>query len=367
MHITRLRIAHYRNHTSVDWSPHPVLNCIVGSNGVGKTNLLDSIHQLCLAKSHLTAFEQETIQLGADFYRILGDIDLPDGKLQVVVKQQAGKRKVIEYDGSPLPGLTGHVGKLPVIIIAPDDTALIKEASAERRRFLDIALCQISMAYLKHVQVYNKVLEQRNAVLKSQGRPSDIEALVGVYDRQMAEPAYFIYEARKAFTAQIADAFSLIYQNLIAERETVSLQYSSVFDKSPDWLSVQKAAFSKDLALQRSTIGIHRDDVLFFMDGRPLKRFSSQGQLKSFVIALKLAQYEALGVSQKPVLLLDDIFDKLDTQRITNLLDYLTQNSFGQIFITDTDTKRALWIGQRLQIAIGHVMIDETGDLNVIS
>lgn len=310
---------------------------------MGKTNLLDAVHYLCLCKSHTGQPDKNLIRHGESFFRIEGIFENDEGGTEkIVAKLLAGKRKEIERNGTPFTKLTDYIGKFPVVMIAPDDVSLVQEGSEERRRFLDNTLSQISSDYLYNLLIYNSVLKQRNALLKSFAEerrfdPTLLEAL----DHQLPAPAQVLFERRAAFVQAFEPLFNTLYQEISGRRETVRVAYQSdLLNGSLEELL--PAALEKDRILQRSTAGPHRDDLELYMDGQALKKFASQGQLKSFLLAMRLAQYEVLrsekGVS--PLLLLDDIFDKLDEQRVRQLVALLISRSFGQIFITDTQRTR---------------------------
>lgn len=342
--IKQLKVTHFKNyeHEQFEFSPH--FNCLVGRNGMGKTNLLDAIYYLCMGKSYFIPNDRHLKQHGADFFRLEGLFERQDHEERIVVKVIPQKRKEVERNGVAYQRLSDHVGLLPVVIIIPDDTLLATEGSEERRRFLDNTISQFDPAYLRHLIQYNKVVRQRNAALRQMAanggyRPSLIE----VYDQQMIEPATYVYEQRRVFVTQFNPLLQDMYARISAEAEEASCRYRSHLDQQEASLvDLLAQAREKDRILQRTTVGIHRDDLIFRLDGHPLKRFASQGQLKSYILALKLGQYELMRLhkNQLPLLLLDDIFDKLDQQRVDQLLSLLAEGDYGQIFITDTDERR---------------------------
>ena len=262
--------------------------------------------------------------------------------IKIVAKYQAGQRKEIERNGNVYDRLVDYIGQFPVVMIAPDDVSLVQEGSEERRRFLDATLSQISPDYLQNLLIYNALLKQRNALLKifaDQKRFDPI--LLESLDRQMPTPAQAIFEERKRFATVFQPLFLEYYAIISGSREVVEVHYDSDLEKG-DFAELMQQALEKDRFLQRSTVGPHRDDLSLFMDGQAVKKFASQGQLKSFLLALRLAQYEVLRREKNipPILLLDDIFDKLDTQRVRQLVALLIGRDFGQIFITDTQRER---------------------------
>ena len=335
-------LANFKNYAHQRIECSPGLTCFIGRNGMGKTNLLDAIYYLCMGKSYFNMPDSLAVNHGAGFFRLEGHF-VKEGKTErIVAKVIPRKKKELERNGTPYRRLSEHVGLLPVVMIAPDDTNLINEGSETRRRFLDNTLSQFDNHYLQQLITYGKVLQQRNALLKQFGENGGYNsALVEAYDRQMAGPAQAIYSRRKEFMAPFRQLLRQLYRDISGEAEEVDCQYVSKMEQAPIGVLLREAA-EKDRVLQRTTAGPHKDDLEFTIGGYPLKRFASQGQLKSFVLALKLAQYRQLmeKKSVPPILLLDDIFDKLDHDRANHLLSLLMQGDFGQVFVTDTDEER---------------------------
>ena len=343
MPLERIILTNFKNYAYQQLDCSPQLNGFVGLNGMGKTNLLDAIYYLCMTKSHFTNSDRYVVQHEAEFFRLEGIFSIDGQQERIVVKVQPGKKKQIERNDRPYERFTDHVGFLPVVLMAPDDTRLALEGSEERRRLLDNTLSQLDAHYLQHLLLYNRLLKQRNAYLKNaDGRQPFRPALLATYDRQMEEPAAAIYARRMAFAEKYRPLFQTYYGAISGERETVDLEFRSQLSAGGSLAELLATVREKDRLLQRSTLGCHRDDLAFFIEGAPLKRFASQGQLKSFVLALKLAQYELLRQEKNtpPLLLLDDIFDKLDEERVRHLLALIIQRDFGQVFITDTHADR---------------------------
>jgi DNA replication and repair protein RecF len=349
LYLDKLILTNFKNYASQSLNFSARLNCFVGLNGMGKTNLLDAIYYLCLCKSNFLGSDVDVVLRGGDFMRLEGDF-IKNGRLEkIVAKVQPRKKKIIERNGVSYAGLSDHIGFLPVVFFAPDDTLLAKEGSEERRRFLDMALSQIDNQYLTNLIFYNKILEQRNAHLKKQGGAEGLdEKLIAIYDTQLLIPARYIHEKRKDFTVLLTPIFNELYKKIADAHEEVGIQYESQL-LTNDLKDLLLKYREKDRILQRTTSGIHRDDLVFTMDEKPLKKFGSQGQLKSFILALKLAQHEILAQNflletgekkDMPILLLDDIFDKLDEKRVENLLQLLVNQPYGQIFMTDTHKER---------------------------
>ncbi len=309
---------------------------------MGKTNLLDSIYYLCMCKSSTSLNDRNVMQKGADFFRLEGHFVLNKKKQKVVAKVIPGKKKEFELGDVPYKKLLEHIGLFPVVMIIPDDTELAKEGSEVRRKFMDNTLSQSDVKYLESLLAYNRILKQRNAALKqfAQTRSFD-EALIRTFDDQLIAPAQYISTSRADFIKEFSPVFENYYKVISGEQETVRCDYKSqLIDQ--DFAQLLEMANEKDRILQRTTVGVHKDDLRFFIDEFPLKRFASQGQLKSFVLAMKLAQYDFLKQlkNKHPLLLLDDIFDKLDRDRVEQLMKLLVDGDFGQVFITDTHEKR---------------------------
>jgi DNA replication and repair protein RecF len=453
LHLDTIKLTNFKNYESANLTFSPQLNAFVGLNGTGKTNLLDAIYYVCMCKSYFLPLDSDVILRGTDFLRVDAVFQKEGKRERIVAKSQSKKRKIFERNDVAYAALSDHIGLLPVVMIAPDDTDLIKEGSEERRRFVDNALSQLDNLYLRHLMFYNKIVEQRNAALKKWGEndpknaekhvytegfsPSNWQQLIETYDQQLVPSANYIFEKRQAFIVDFEPIFNFFYKKITDERETVSIVYESqlLTDNFPNLLHRHR---EKDRYLQRTSAGIHKDNLSFEMNGKPIRKFGSQGQLKSFVIALKLAQYHILRIKneklkisldtelssekvatdlvlrndlaadsaldledkvaietaenveksvvktphlelnnelhndaelelrtqleirseqnkpvelrEKPLLLLDDIFDKLDEQRVQNLLQLIVNQDFGQIFITDTHLERVEKLGIDLGI-----------------
>ncbi len=342
MHLQELKLTNFKNYEfqSLVFSPH--LNLLTGLNGMGKTNLLDAVYYLCMGKSHFQGTDRNVVRQGEEFFRLEGTFFLEEKKEKIVAKVVPGNLKTFERNDNAYPRISDHVGLLPVVFMAPDDTSLALEGSEERRRFLDNTLCQLDHRYLEELVAYNRVLEKRNAQLKRFSERNNFNpALLEAFDRQLVAPAAFIQEKRQRFIETFQPIFNEFYALICDGVEPVDCRYRSQL-KDSDFLTLLRESVEKDCILQRTTTGIHKDDLIFQLKGMSLKRFASQGQLKSFVLALKLAQFECLQRQrgEQPILLLDDLFDKLDDRRVGQLVELLVRGNFGQVFITDTHTKR---------------------------
>jgi len=341
VHLESLLVTHFKNyaHHCIELSPR--LNGLVGPNGTGKTNLLEAVHVLCLTRSHRGLSDRYLVQRGADFYRIEGLFRRNDAPERIAVKYD-GRRKEVVRDGVPYERLTDYIGRFPVVMISPDDIALVREGSEERRRLMDVTLCQLSPNYLHQLTVYTSLLKQRNALLKAFAEQRRFDALLlDAFDRQMAASAVVLWQERRSFAQSLSPIFQSIYAEIAGPAEAAALHLEPG-NSSNDFLAELAAYRERDRALQRTTVGPHRDDLELTLDGQPVKKYASQGQMKSFLLALRLSQYEILRQEKHlpPLLLLDDIFDKLDERRVQRLIDLLWRRNFGQIFITDTHRPR---------------------------
>lgn len=344
MFLSKLALLHFKNHEQRTVSFSKKVNCFIGNNGAGKTNLLDAIYYLCLTKSYFSSTDVQNILFGKDFFRLEGNLTTPLGAFHVVYKLLGGRKKELFVNDVTVPKLSAHIGHFPAVMIAPDDNQLVLGSSEERRRFIDATISQVNIQYLEWLILYNKFLAQRNATLKdfAEKKRTDMDLLES-YNVQLHTLGTKIYEARQTVVEQLQPIFNYYYSELSLEREQVSFQYvSQLTDKPLDILLEE--TLQKDLLLQRTECGIHRDDLDFFIGNNKLKRFGSQGQQKSFIISLKLAQHQFISKAKgfHPLLLIDDIFDKLDNDRSRQLLHIILSDNFGQVFITDTDEQHIL-------------------------
>lgn len=341
MHLRSLKLTEFKNYAQRALELSPQLNCFVGLNGTGKTNLLDAVHVLCLTRNHRSLPDKHLVRHGAAFYRVEGVFE-HDGEQDKVVVKFNGQRKEIERNGTAYSRLTDYIGRFPVVMIAPDDIALVQDGSEERRRFLDATLSQIYPEYLQNLVLYNGLLKQRNALLKAFAEQRRFDpALLEALDQQMPAPAAVLAQKRRVFVEAFVPVFQDIYTAISEGREQVAVTLEPGSDPD-DLAAVLIANRDRDRALERTSAGPHRDDLALSLHGHPAKKYASQGQLKSFLLALRLAQYEVLRREKdiSPLLLLDDIFDKLDEQRVRQLVGLLHHRNFGQIFITDTQRSR---------------------------
>jgi DNA replication and repair protein RecF len=341
VHLNQLQLTNFKNYYTAKFSFSPQLNFITGNNGAGKTTVLDAIHYLCLGKSYFHNSDANSIVHGEKFFRVSGDFGKEE-KINITSVYQLGGKKELTKNEVMYPRMIDHVGLLAVVMITPDDQLLIDEGSEERRKFIDNTISQIDHSYLEILVAYNKVLQQRNAALKKFGETRTVDHhLLDSYNAQLAASGKAIFNFRERHFKNMIPLLEKKYEMLADNIEKVTASYNSVC-RTEDLAAALKKSTAKDIATQRTNEGIHKDDFDFFLNHKSLKKFGSQGQKKSFLMAIKFAQFEIISIekNQKPILLLDDLFDKLDKKRSQNILEVISENGFGQVFITDTNEKR---------------------------
>lgn len=337
--LKKIAIQDFRNIVFQELSFSPNINCVSGNNGVGKTNLMDAVWYLSMTKSAITPSDKFNFRHGTEAFAISGTYDMGGGPLtRFSVQVDSKGEKKIRRDDKPYSRVADHIGVLPIVMVSPSDTSLVSESGDDRRRFVNSVLSQMDREYLSAIQQYNRLLFQRNRMLKD--GVSD-ESLLSVFDERMDGFAAVVSSARERFVADLQPIVSERYATLSGGRETVSITYQSDLRKG-SLVDLLKANREKDKILGYTTSGPQRDDFIFKMDGYPIRRCGSQGQQKSFLVSLKFAQYEIMKSRYgfPPALLLDDVFDKLDMGRIGNLLGMVAGNDYGQIFITDSNKVR---------------------------
>lgn len=331
---------------------------ICGNNGVGKTNLLDAIYYLSFTKSYFTRADQQNVSKGSAGFRIEGHFERDGSLTDVVCVLRENGKKEFSAGGEPYDKFSAHIGRFPAVIIAPDDVQIISGGSEERRRLLDALLSQLDSVYLQSLIEYNKVLQQRNSYLKSltDNRIQD-KSLLDVYDGQLLRPGNYIFEKRRDFLGQFLPAVSAFYERIAGVSEPLAFEYESQLLES-GFAQLLHRYRERDLYAQRTHAGVHKDDIDIRFSGQSFKSMASQGQRKSLLFALKLAEYETLKQYKgfPPILLLDDIFEKLDEQRLHNLLDKVCLEDRGQIFITDTHAGRIR--GELDKLGVSYQIID---------
>ena len=344
--LKKIVVQDFRNIAFQELSFSPNVNCISGNNGEGKTNLLDAIYYLSMTKSAFPAPDRYNWRFGTEGFTIGGTYLMDNGlESRFSIRVGEGEKKLVR-DEKPCTRISEHIGVLPVVMVSPGDIALVSESGEERRRFVNGVLSQMDRGYLAAVQTYNRLLAQRNKMLKDGN--VDWE-LMDVFDARMAAAAQPAFEARKRFAEELHPVIQSYYKLISGGSEEVSVEYRSDLAKAP-LEELLKAGRDRDQVLRFTGSGIQRDDFLFTLDGHPIRRCGSQGQQKSFLVSLKFAQYEIMreGYGYAPILLLDDVFDKLDMNRIGNLIGMVAGSGFGQIFITDCNKVRLSGIVDRI-------------------
>ena len=338
MILQKLSILNYKNIKAAELDLSPGLNCLVGPNGAGKTNAIDAVHYLSFCRSALCAVDSQVMRHGEDFFMLEGRYQTDGGEpLSVYCGMKRGTKKHFKRDGKEYRRLSEHIGLVPLVSVSPADSLLIDGGSEERRRLMDIVISQYDRAYLDALARYSKALAQRNAMLRAEAEPDP--ELIGILEEQMAVEGEAIFARREAFVEELVPAFQHYYSVISSGRESVGIAYESHCRRGP-LLDVIRRDRAKDRAVGYSLHGIHRDDLAFTLGGHPMKREGSQGQGKTFVVALKLAQFGFLSRTASrttPLLLLDDVFDKLDAARVERIVALVSGEGFGQIFMTDTN------------------------------
>ena len=347
--LNKIVVQDFRNIVFQELSFSPNINCISGNNGEGKTNLMDAVWYLSMTKSAFSTSDRFNFRHGTDSFAIAGMYRMgpvgersrttaqgPEVRFSVQVDSRGEKK--VRRDDKPYSRISEHIGVLPIVMVSPSDISLVSESGDDRRRFVNSVLSQMDREYLAAMQQYNRLLSQRNRMLKD---GTCDESLLDIFDSRMDEYASVIFKAREAFIKDLVPVVSEYYKNLSGGRETVSINYQSDLRKGSLY-DILRESRGKDLALTYTTAGVQRDDFIFKMDGYPIRRCGSQGQQKSFLVSLKFAQYEIMKrrYGFPPIMLLDDVFDKLDMGRIANLLGMVAGSDFGQIFITDSNKVR---------------------------
>lgn len=347
MRLKKLLLINFKNLLQTEIAFSDGINCFVGDNGAGKTNILDAVYYLSMSKSAFTMTDGQSIMHGEDFFVAEGSYVADDEHIESVNCSFSRKGgKVLKRNGKEYERLSDHVGNFPVVIVSPQDSELITDAAEERRRYLNAFISQLDRAYMVALMRYNAVLAERNKFLKT----SSDEQMLQIYDMQLSEHAAKVYERRREIIERMRPLVEVYYRVLSDDREQVEISYRSELEQMP-MRDILIRSRERDIVNQFTTSGIHRDDIIFRIGGYPLRKYGSQGQQKSFLIALKMAQYCLITqtTGEKPILLLDDLFDKLDMGRVAKLLELVSQTDFGQICITDCNKVRLDSILNRAQ------------------
>ncbi len=358
MYLEHISLINFKNIEQVQLDFTRGVNGLVGDNGSGKSNTLDAIYFLSMSKSMLALSDRACVRHGSDFFLIDGRYRTELGREEIITCSYSTQRaagKVLKRNGKEYERLSDHVGMLPVVVVSPYDSALISDSAEERRRFMNLLISQFDSSYLTSLIRYNALLVQRNSVLKSGGD----ESMLSIYDQQIVPYAETIERLRRETLERMLPMICRYYEMLSGGGEEVSLEYRTQLGEG-DFLSLLSQSRSRDIACGYSSVGVHRDDVVFLIGGYPLRKYGSQGQQKSFLVALKLAQYQLISeaLEERPILLLDDLFDKLDRGRVEQLIRLVSGEDFGQIFISDCNQERLSAILDKAEVEYNLFVVD---------
>ena len=358
--LHQIALVQFRNYQQQDFAFHHRIVGICGANGSGKTNLLDAIYYLSFSRSYFSRPDSQNVHHGLSGMRLEGKYDLQEEPQHLVCIVRENSRKELVLNKTAYKKASDHIGKMPCVMIAPDDIALITGGGEERRKFIDTLLSQINVAYLQQLIDYHKILAQRNSLLKQMAEnQASQDDLLQVFTAQLSKKGHYLFEQRMKFLAGFLELVKTIYIRIAGKDDGLVLQYESQLQQG-DFDVLLKRSLSKDLLLQRTTTGIHKDDILFFMFDQVFKNEASQGQRKSLLFALKLAEWEVLKEQKgfTPILLLDDVFEKLDEKRMFQLLHWVCTESDGQVFITDTHADRLSAQLNAIEVAFQLIALD---------
>jgi DNA replication and repair protein RecF len=342
MYLKKITLTNFKNYELDEMEFSPRINCFTGNNGVGKTNILDAIHYLSLTKSFFNSIDSVSIRHGEDFFIVKGLFLKGDDVDEISCSFQRQKHKILKINSKEYPKLSDHIGKFPVVMISPADSALVTEGSEERRKFMNKIISQYNNLYLDSVLSYSKALQQRNKLLKDFRLSGKADKdMLEIYDDQLVKHGNYIYDQRLKLVEELVPVFNDYYSLISSGKEKVKLTYRSHLSDG-NFCNLLRNSLGKDMILEYTSTGIHKDDLLLEMDNFPVKLLGSQGQQKSYLVALKLAKFDYIKIKAgfPPILLLDDIFDKFDAGRVEQIIRLVGNNLFGQIFITDTHRER---------------------------
>ncbi len=342
MYLDKLSLTNYKNYNEISINLSSKINCFAGQNGVGKTNLLDAIYYLSMTKSYLNPIDHLNIQYDQDFSIVQGEFIRQEKREKIYCSIEKNKKKRIKRNKKDYKKLSTHIGLLPVVMISPLDSNLISGGSEERRKYMDRVISQYDRDYLHALIKYNRALNQRNQLLKDFARRNYFDAEnLDVWDEQLITQGNIIHQKRLYFTEELVPVFQNYYQAISENKEKVTLEYYSTLSEE-SFRKLLTESIEKDRVMQYTTVGCHKDDLLLNINGHPIKKSGSQGQQKTFLVALKFAQYNFMKRIKEfnPILLLDDIFDKFDRSRVEKIIELVSDSNFGQIFITDTSETR---------------------------
>lgn len=368
MYLKQLSLINFKNCAEAEINLSPKINCFTGNNGEGKTNLLDAIYYLAFCKSFFNPIDSQNILHEAPFYVIQGQFEHDGKNDEIYCGQKKGAKKSFKKNKKEYQRLSDHIGLIPLVMISPSDSELIYEGSESRRKFMDNVIFQYDKEYLEDLISYNKIISHRNALLKSFSKANSFDySQIEVWDKQLIPFGVRIHKKRQNLIKHFEPIFQVNYQKISGGKEEVGLQYISCLNDTP-FETVLEAALPRDRYAEYTTAGIHKDDLEFTLNGHTIKRFASQGQQKSYLLALKLAQYyyisETLGIT--PILLMDDIYDKLDDTRMAQLIKTISHKDFGQVFITDTSFSRMDALFKDLKIDYKIFMVEQ-GNVSKLS
>ncbi len=336
--LNKLLINNFKNISEAEILFHDKINCLVGPNGAGKTNVLDAIHYLSFTKSYFNITDNQALQFGKDFFSLRGDFYRLNSseKIQIIYKKDS---KLVKRNDKKYKKLSQHIGLIPAVIITPEDSKLITGSGEERRKFIDIIISQADHLYINKLTSYRKILQQRNSLIKKFATEKYVDnEMLELWNIRLEKAATYIHAQRQKFIQAFQPLLEKYYSLIANAEEIAQIEYKSHLNEA-NFLELLEQNINKDLALTYTFAGIHRDDLEFKLNGKPIKKFGSQGQQKSFLLALKFAQHDFIRdhLQVKPLLLLDDIFDKLDPERVKHLVHLVADQQFGQIFITHTN------------------------------
>ncbi|MGG7036698.1 MAG: DNA replication/repair protein RecF [Flavobacterium sp.] len=342
MFLKKISLFNYKNFSEANFDFDAKINCFVGKNGIGKTNILDAVYHLANGKSYFNPLAVQNIRHGEEFFVVDGEFEKNNRTEHILCSLKKGQKKILKRNNKPYDKFSDHVGFIPLVIISPADNDLIVEGSETRRKFIDSVISQLDSSYLQQLIQYLKIISQRNALLKYFALNHVFESeTLSIYNEQLDHLGTSIFDKRKQFLNDFIPIFNKYHQEITNSNDDVQIVYQSgLFQKST--LALLEENLGKDRTLQYTSVGVHKDDLSFEIKGYPIKKFGSQGQQKSFLIALKLAQFEFVKKQsgEKPILLFDDIFDKLDEYRVSKIIEMVNNEVFGQLFISDTHPER---------------------------
>lgn len=339
MQLNRLHVLNFKNWVEMELEFGSGIHCLVGNNGKGKTNLLDAMYYLCFTKSFLNTADSQNIRLEEPYFMIEGWFNLQDQEEHIQVSFKKGQKKQVRRNKKEYEKLSDHIGRFPAVLVCPQYASIITGASEERRRWMDALISQFDPVYLRELMNYQRVLQQRNSLIKQMSDSSKWdESTLLIYDEQLSKYGEYISTKRSNFIREFVPVFNSIYEFITHHNEHVNIELHTALGQGNSLMELLQKSRGKDRTLQYTTVGIHKDDLEFRIHDMAVKKFGSQGQQKSFLMALKLAEHHYLKqtLGHSPMLMLDDIFDKLDESRVTRILEKVSEPGFGQVFITDT-------------------------------